>query len=42
MQVIEAACERLALHHKEHMAVYDVRNGQDNARRLSGSRACPH
>uniref|UniRef100_A0A3B3C755 Glutamine synthetase n=1 Tax=Oryzias melastigma TaxID=30732 RepID=A0A3B3C755_ORYME len=33
---IEAAIEKLSKHHQEHIRVYDLHNGQDNMRRLTG------
>ncbi len=33
---IEAAMEKLALRHREHLAVYDSHGGADNEKRLSG------
>jgi glutamine synthetase len=33
---IEAAMEKLALRHHEHLAVYDAHGGKDNEKRLSG------
>jgi glutamine synthetase len=35
-RAIEAAIEALGKEHKRHIVVYDPRDGQDNARRLTG------
>jgi glutamine synthetase len=36
IKAIEAAIEKLASRHKEHIRVYDPTNGEDNKRRLTG------